>query len=494
MFCRSYIFKCLVTVLLLITVVNAHSQQYPVQGTLAINSPYPAYLSDYANSNIEKLILNLTLTDLNIANKRVKLKLFVQKQNSLIAQSADNIIGEPTIILDGGVPQRFTSIELANYFKIENLQGINGNVYSQGLPEGVYNIGFEVYDYFTGNKLSDRISQLFWLMLSDPPLLNMPRNRENILDMWGDSPQAGGGGSQIVFQWTPRTTQVTNTEYEFTLSELWGDAGDPYQQFLAAIPKYQTTTRNNTLLYGITEPPLLAGRTYAWRVKAKAKAGFEDIGLYRQNGYSEIFVFKYAGQCAAVQDVNIEIKGYDRMYITWQPNPNQNLYKVAYRKYTPSNNWEWHEIEIFNTFLNLFDLEANTDYEIKVGGVCNDGLVSFSNPQIVKTLQNGQVTGINCGQAPVINLANQTLLQHLSANEVVRAGDFPITITSVEGSNGVYNGEGWVKVPWLADIKIKVIYTGIKVNTDYKLLDGFFETTYDPTGANIVDIDQLLKT
>ncbi len=485
MFRSSYIFRCLIAILVLTGVSKAYAQQYPVQGTLAISSPYPAYLGDYANPNIEKLILNLTLTDLTIANKRVKLKLFIQKQNSLIAQSADNIIGEPTIILDGGVPQRFTSIELANYFKIENLQGINGDAYSQALPEGVYNIGFEVYDYFTGNKLSFGISQLFWLMLNDPPLLNMPRNHENILDANPNNPQ-------IIFQWTPRTTQVTNTEYEFTLSELWDDAGDPYQQFLAAIPKYQTTISNTTLLYGITEPPLLAGRTYAWRVKAKAKAGFEDIGLYRQNGYSEIFVFKYAGQCAAVQGVNIEVKGYDRMYITWQPNPNQNLYKVAYRKYTPSNNWDWHETETFNTFLNLFDLEANTDYEIKVGGVCNDGLVSYSTPQTVKTLQNGQISGINCGQAPVINLANQTLLQHLSVNEVVTAGDFPITITRVEGSSGVYSGEGWVKVPWLADTKIKVKYTGIKVNTDYKLLDGFFETTYDPTGANIGDIDQLI--
>lgn len=465
---------------------GSFAQQYPVQGTLAINSPYPAYLSDYANASIEKLILNLTLTDVNLSNKRIRLKLFIQKQNSLIAQSTDNITGEPTIILDGGIPQRFTSAELATYFKVENLQGITADAYSQPLPEGSYTIGFEVYDYFTGNKLSSRISQLFWLMLNDPPLLNMPRNHENILETSPNNPQ-------IVFQWTPRTTQVTNTEYEFTLAELWDDAGDPYQQFLAAIPKYQTTTSNTTLLYGITEPPLLAGRTYGWRVRAKGKAGFEDIGLYRQNGYSEIFIFKYAGQCAAVQGITIEVKGYDHMYITWQPNPNQSLYKVAYRKYTPGNNWEWHETESFNAYANLTNLEANTEYEIKVGGVCSDGLVSYSIPQTKRTLQSGQISGINCGQVPVIDLSNQVLVERLNAGDVVMANDFPITLIRVEGNKNGWNGEGWVKIPWLADTKIKVRYSGIKVNTDKRLIDGFFETTYDPTGANIGDVDQLIE-
>src|SRR5258705_6216159 len=106
---KAGIKKCFTLILFCsLFIVKAVAQQYPVQGTLAINSPYPANLSDYANPNIEKLVLNLTLTDLNIANKRVRLKLFIQKQNSLVAQSIDNIIAEPTIILDGGVPQRLT--------------------------------------------------------------------------------------------------------------------------------------------------------------------------------------------------------------------------------------------------------------------------------------------------------------------------------------------------------------------------------------------------
>ena len=41
---------------------SVFAQQYPVQGSLSITPPYPAYLSDYANSSINKLYLTLTLT------------------------------------------------------------------------------------------------------------------------------------------------------------------------------------------------------------------------------------------------------------------------------------------------------------------------------------------------------------------------------------------------------------------------------------------------
>ncbi|WP_161964231.1 fibronectin type III domain-containing protein [Chitinophaga flava] len=468
---------------LLFTFYFTNAQQYPVQGSLAISSPYPANLSDYANPNIQKLKLTLTLTDITLSNKKVKLKLFIQKDNTIIAQSSDAVMNEPAVILDGGVPQYFNSIDLATYFNVNNLQGITPNAYTQALPEGVYNIGFEVYDYFTGRRLSSRINQLFWLMLNDPPLLNMPANRENIQNANLINPQ-------ITFQWTPRSTQVSNTEYEFTLAELWDDNGNPYTQFLAAPPKFKTTTNSTGLLYGVDAPPLVPGRTYAWRVRARAKQGFEDIGLYRNDGYSEIFTFKYAGNCTAVNNVNIEVKGSDRLYITWANDPSKISYKVAYRKYSTTQTWEWFETPTTNTFLNLFDVEPDTQYEIKVGGICDNNLVSYTSPQVVRTLaKENDATELNCGQIPQINISNQTLVDRLSPNDVITAGDFPVTLTRVDGSNGNFSGEGWVKVPYLVGIKIKVVFRDIKVNANKQLLSGYLETVYDPKGKNVLDVD-----
>jgi len=237
----------LLFLLMAISFINASAQQYPVQGSLIVTAPPLSHLSDYANPVIDKLILNLICTDVNLLNQRVRLKVSIYQGSSLMTKSSDAVINEPMVSLNGGIPLRLTSAELASYFKLENLQGIAPNAYSQTLAEGVYTLTIQVFDYFTGNKLSGDISQQFWLLLNEPPLLAAPLDKENIQ-------QSSGLNPQIAFQWTPRTTQVSNTEYEFTLVELWDDYGDPYQQFLASAPKYKTTTNSTTILYGITEP------------------------------------------------------------------------------------------------------------------------------------------------------------------------------------------------------------------------------------------------
>ena len=497
--------RFLYIVLFLFTSVAAFGQQYPVQGTLAIASPYPANLSDYANVNIQNLTLNLTLTDLSMANKRVRLKLFIQTQNATIAQSIDNIIGEPLIMLDGCIPQRFTNIELAHYFRLENLLGINPDGYALSLPEGIYTFGFEVYDYFTGNKLSGRISQTFWLIINNPPLLNTPADKSKIADFL--SPSGGTGG--LIFNWTPRSAQVSNTEYEFTLCELWDATGDPFQQFMSAIPKYQTTVSNTTtLIYTLAQPPLVSGYTYAWRVRAKAKAGFEDIGLYLNDGYSNLFTFRYGDPCPAPQSLALSAKNSDAIVATWDtPVGSATLgttYKIAYRKYSIAGQWSWTEAETSDLFLTISNLEPATEYEIKVGLLCNDGNtpasissgtgtggeVVFTPSQRVTTLAAGQIAGIECGKEPTIDLSKQTLLTLLKAGDVVMANDFPTTITRVTGTSQGWSGEGWTKVPWLCDTRIHVTYASIKVNSDYQLIYGSFDTVFNPSGKNIGDMDE----
>jgi hypothetical protein len=475
------------------------AQQYPVQGSLAIASPYPVNLSDYANSNLQNLVFNATLTDVSMSNKRVRLKLFIQTQNATIAQSTDNVEGEPMIMLDGGIPQRLTNAELAPYFRLNNLQNIAPDAYAQPLPEGIYTFGFEVYDYFTGRKLSTRISQTFWLIINNPPLLNTPQDKSKIADF-----TSMGGAGGIVFNWTPRSTQVSNTEYEFTLCELWDPAGDPYQQFMAAIPKYQTTVSNTTtLIYTQAQPPLVSGYSYAWRVRAKAKAGFEDVGLYRNDGYSNLFTFRYGDPCPAPQSLALEAKTSDQISATWQA-PLASLggasggrYKLAYRKYSVAGQWNWAETETSDLFRTISDLEPATEYEIKVGVPCasptgGQAEVIYTPSQRATTLAAGQITGIECGKEPTIDLGKQTLLPLLKAGDVVMANDFPTTITRVAGTSQGWSGEGWTKVPWLADTRIHVTYASIKVNTDYKLIDGSFITTYDPTGKNIGDVDKMI--
>jgi len=92
----------------------------------------------------------------------------------------------------------------------------------------------------------------------------------------------------------------------------------------------------------------------------------------------------------------------------------------------------------------------------------------------------------------VIDITNQKLIESLKVGDVVMANDFPTTISSVTGTSQGWSGEGWTKVPWLGDTRIRVTYAGIKVNSDYKLIDGAFITTYNPKGKNIGDVDQTV--
>ena len=89
---------------------------------------------------------------------------------------------------------------------------------------------------------------------------------------------------------------------------------------------------------------------------------------------------------------------------------------------------------------------------------------------------------------PKYDIANQNPLQTLlGANEVFMAGDFPVSVISAQGSNGIYSGTGYIVVPYLADTKVKVSFNNIKLNTDKKLIEGVVETTYDVGENNIVD-------
>ncbi|MTK54371.1 fibronectin type III domain-containing protein [Paludibacter sp.] len=496
--------RILYIVLFILSGFTSFAQRYPVQGSLAIASPYSCNLSDYANANLQNLALNLTLADMTVANKRVRLKLFVQTQNAIIAQSTDNVQGEPVIVLDGGIPQRFTNTELAPYFRQENLQGIVPDAYARSLPEGVYTISFEVYDYFTGNRLSGRIGQTFWLIINDPPLLNTPADKSKIADF--SSPSGSGG---IVFNWTPRSTQVSNTEYELTLCELWDPAGDPYQQFLAAIPKYKTTVSNaTTFIYTLADPPLQSGYWYAWRVRAKAKAGFEDVGLYRNDGYSNLYTFRYGDPCPAPQNLKAEAKSHDQINLTWDAPAVSPLssgegagerYKVAYRKYNLAGNYSWTETDATNAFYNITNLEPATEYEFKVGVLCSSplgggqGEVIYTSSQRATTLQTGQIKGVDCGKEPAIDISNRNPISLLKVGDVVMAGDFPVTLFKISGTQVSWSGEGWVRVPWLADTRIHVTFRNIQVNTDYKLIAGSFNTVYDPKGKNIADVDEAIN-
>ena len=178
--------------------------------------------------------------------------------------------------------------------------------------------------------------------------------------------------------------------------------------------------------------------------------------------------------------------------------PNQEYpYKVMYRERGKS----WKSQKVSMPYAKVTGLKRGRTYIYKVGVACSlnaanntsvfgeDSYVYSTEQEFTTTEQIDEKSQVQCGVKPEIRIKNTEPLQdNLYPNTTFRAGDFPVTVLNATGSNGVYSGEGYVKVPYLQDTKIKVVFNGIKLNTERQLIDGKLVTTYDETESNVINI------
>ncbi|PTT25542.1 hypothetical protein DBR28_17995, partial [Chryseobacterium sp. HMWF028] len=477
---------------------TAKAQQYPVKLIPVVIPPYSLKIGDYATSTDNKLQLQVLMTDLLEPQHQTGIKFSLEAGLNAVplARSNDFIVGMNPFTLYPGSNVTLTNVDLRSLFELQNLSGINAVQYSKPLSDGVYQFCFQAYDYFTKNNLSAKTCATVFMVQYDPPMLTLPQNAEKVQAL---SPYSGGAG--IVFQWMPRQI-APNTKYIFTLKELWDQGQSPISGFLSAPPLWTEETYAPTLYYGIDKTQLIPGKRYAWQVQAKSGNPVlganptDDNGVYKNNGFSEIFYFDYVENCAVPTLLMAKNVGRGRVELQWsiagQP---AGLYNVQYRK--KGSTAEWVSQQSYQASAILTGLEDKTEYEYRIGSVCgniqafnntnpfengNSGgnAYSYSGIQYFTTNANDVDHNYQCGIMPAIDIANKTPLNtQLGNNEVFMAGDFPVTVLSAQGS-GVYTGTGYIEVPYLADTKIKVSFTNIKLNTDKKLIEGVIETTYDP--------------
>ncbi len=464
------------------------AQQFPVQVFANVIPPAPVHIYNYADAMTinSPLRVRLLLRDLSITNRRIRLKVFIEG-NGLKVQSRDQfIIGAP-LFIDGGSPLVLNNTELAPYFELRNLQGIANRQYGQTLREGAYQFCFEVYDFFTNRRLSRKSCATTFIFNNDPPLLNIPFNKSNI------EPKAV---DNIVFQWTPRQINVSNVEYEFSLVEIWDDHVDPNTAFLTSPPIFTTTTRATSFIYGPAHPLLLHNKRYAWRVQAKALKGSEEIGLFRNEGKSEVFWFSKNEKCPKLAGVHAEPKGISKINVYWEEDPaTYSEYTIMYRQKDRPNS-RWFHMRTNSTWATVWDLKPNTTYEYKVAGKCKYQYGEYSAVQYITTgSTDGPNANYNCGIVPeAISITNREGHPNLLVGDRVFAGNFMVYITDIiSQSNGVISGNGFVAIPYLERARFGVTFDNILVNTDYQLAEGEIVTIYDPSfgeGATMeVDIN-----
>lgn len=457
------------------------AQTFPVQVTTQLTPPYSLTLSDYASSSTDRFVCQV-FADIARPELQVKFRLTIEGQNVILKTRPE--FNPPPVTIQGGVPERFTGYDLAAYFDPANLifQGITPQQFKRTgmLPEGLYRFQLEVIEYNRGIKVSNTGTATAWLILNDPPIINLPRQNEKTK---AQSPQ------NVVLQWTPRHTgspnSAFNTEYEVKMVEVWPATRNPNDAILTSPPVFETTTSNTTIIYGPAETPLEPGRRYAITVRAKSIAGVDELNLFKNNGYSEVVTFVYGDACDLPTGIKAETLSSGRVAVGWEPLSNHTAYRVRYRL-AGDDRAAWYENNTAFTDTELNSLSPNTRYEYQVAASCGPFMSAYS-PTAFVTTNPAPETSYSCGlPAGTFDLDPSQLIPSLKVGDVIQAGDFDVKLASVSGSNGTFSGEGVIEVPYFNKAKVKASFTSISVNKDMRMVAGQMNVT----GAGVDIIPQ----
>lgn len=464
---------CLILFLLIIPSRTSFSQVYPVRTQLILSPPYPANLEGFSSDGGSHLQLRIYPADLNLSNYPVKVRL-VLNSDRLTLTSGDWFMQEP-IYLNGGVTLTLDGHDLAPWFSPDNLtfSGYSKSQYlrSLSLPEGFYTLSFDVLDYYRNIPISSGAPAIFWLSLSEPPLLNFPLNGTEI---------TASDPVNILFSWTTRHSAMVYPGFlPLYLLELWDIIPadrNPSDIVRTTPPVFSITTDNPQYQYSISDPLLITGHHYAWRIR---ETDPENKAVFRNEGYSDVNWFIFGRPCDSIQP-SIGSVGSDFVRLHWTGNEGYSSFEVCYREKELSNA-NWYADQSLSPEILIPNLKPNTVYEFRLMGYCGNQSSDYSSPVVARTSRKKQK---DCGQSLSIPpVENSNPLPLLRPGESIHAADFDVEVRSVRGSNGIFSGAGYLLVPWFNSIRIEVTFDNIVVNELYQLASGQIRSVYNLSNA-----------
>ncbi|MBL7917131.1 MAG: hypothetical protein JNM96_01960, partial [Bacteroidia bacterium] len=463
--------KYLITVALICLAFFVKAQNYPVQITTILSPPFSGYLTDYAAGGNNDLKIILLFNDFSKPSYNVKLKFKLSGQNINIENKSFYYEGPVTLI--PGVPLELSGSDLGGLLNSNNLNfsGISKQQYeaSKVLPEGLYQICITAYDFNnpTAIQVSNNSCASAWMMLNDPPFLNIP--------VCGSSQQVTNP-QNIIFQWTSMNlaspNSAFNTQYEFSLYEIRPKGANPNNIIQTLPPIYQTTTSLLSLNYGITEPVLNLGMEYVWRVKAIDYSGRD---LFKNNGYSQYCTFTYGNMSQFIDSSSVALNlqgapvSYRMLKCFWDTLNVYKNYKLFYRK-QGGNNW-FTNSNIRRSYDYINELEAENTYQIYLKGIMLDNSEGPASNTI--TITTPKKTDYVCGQGNGVPTNNYKPLQMATIGQTWDVGQFEMMVTSLKNMthpNGIYSGYGKVRIKFLGVFNVK--FDQIMVSEEMRVIAG----------------------
>ncbi|MGM0582256.1 MAG: fibronectin type III domain-containing protein [Bacteroidota bacterium] len=264
---------------------------------------------------------------------------------------------------------------------------------------------------------------------------------------------------------------------------MWPKDQNPNEVARTTQPLFETTITTTSYFYGLNDAMLTPGRSYAWQVQALNLSGRD---LFKNQGKSEVKSFQYGDACRPITKLGAEATGTDRIRITWEGEWNHNRYVAQIRE---TGDEEW-----FNYGTNLetqvvYDLQADTEYEIRVIPSCGAIEGEAENVLTLKTLEE-EIQDFDCGAEPDRpEIENREPIEQLQIGDRITAAGFTVILTELNQMGDTYTGKGLIEVPLFNGARVEANLNNIMVNTDKQLIGGNVESIYNPNGPFILDMD-----
>ncbi|GAB3712359.1 hypothetical protein GCM10027592_50750 [Spirosoma flavus] len=278
--------------------MSSWAQTFPLQIQVNVMPPYSAYLQDYPGTGqqVRVFIINTSRT-----TYQIRLSGQLTGDNGIEIKTSPNYRPPRPLAVPPG-QTLLTRNDLEGLFDLNQIDvtGIDKNLLARGLPlpDGTYQLCVRAFNETATNTAAvafgQPLSAEFPIGCSapivvrsvEPPILIAPLCDADVM---ATTPQS------LVFTWTPPAgVSPASVEYVLRVVELPQVDVDPNVFIDAvALPKSGVEVRNlrtSTFLYSPTQPPLVVGKRYAWRVQAIDRS---RKLVFQNDGKSPVCAFTY---------------------------------------------------------------------------------------------------------------------------------------------------------------------------------------------------------